>query len=286
MFKNHLPTCLAISICLFSSCISRLSRPAITGTILDYQNKPVVGCKVGEAFTDANGKFYLKEIRYNKFFIPEIFTMEAPPLHISEDIKKEGFLSYTIEGHNAFGGGQGKGAATSIDTIYLKRVNEIIKPEDYIYANWIFTTNKNLDTLYGTNANFRLQNSVTNNRDFVEKVQYGLTYRFNATKKPDSTWSAESYDLKTTYSVLLKTNSTYSGKKVREYKNPWKHRMEYDRTYREPYIIPSDSINTKGTFSFLKDKIIFDGNFNKAKNNYKIDSIDRDIIILTRINTD
>ncbi|WP_316847534.1 hypothetical protein [Pedobacter psychrodurus] len=285
MLKDLLITFLALSTCFLSSCISRLSGPAITGTILDYQNKPVVGCKVGETVTDKNGKFYLKEIRYNKFFIPEIFMMEAPPLHISEDIKKEGFLSYTIEGHNPFGGGQEKGATSSIDTIYLKRVNEVIKPEDYIYTNWTFAANKNLDTLYGTNANFRLQNSVTNNKAFVEKVQYGLIYKFKATKKADSTWSAESYDLKTTYSLSLKTNGTYTGKKVREYQNPWKHRMEYDRTYRESYTIPSDSINTKGTFSFLKDQVIFDSIFNKAKNSYKIDSIDRDVIILIRKNS-
>ena len=60
--------------------------------------------------------------------------------------------------------------------------------------------------------------------------------------------------------------------------------MEYDRIYRESYVIPSDSINTKGTFSFLKDQIIFDGAFNKAKNSYKIDSVDRDVIILIRKN--
>jgi len=284
MFKNLFFTFIAISISLFSSCISRLSRPAISGTILDYQNKPIAGCKVGETITDANGKFYLKEIRYNKFFMPEIFIMEASPLHFSENIKKNGYLSYNIEGYNPFGGGHRKGASVSIDTVYLKKINEVLSIEDYIYTNWKFAADKNLDTLYGTNANFRLQNSVTNNRDFVEKIQYGLIYKFNATKKPDTAWSAASYDLKTTYSVSLKTNGTFTGKKVREYQNPWKLRMEYDRTYRESYTIPSDSINTKGKFSFLKDQIVFDEAFNKTKSIYKIDSIDRDIIILIRKN--
>jgi hypothetical protein len=284
MFKNLLISFLAVSICFLSSCISRLSRPAITGTVLDYQNKPVVGCKVGEAITDVNGRFHLKELRYNKFFLTEIFMMEAPPLHFSEIIKKDGFLSYNIEGHNPFGGGQGKGATANIDTIYLKRVNEVVNIKDYIYTNWVFAANKNLDTLYGTNTNFRLENTVTNNSRFIEKMQYGLIYKFNTTKKPDSTWRAESYDLKTTYTVSLKIDGTYTGKKVREYKNPWKHRMEYDRTYRESYVIPGDSIHTKGTFSLLKDKIIFYSAFNKAKNTYKIDSIDRDVIILTRKN--
>ncbi|WP_412465840.1 hypothetical protein [Pedobacter sp. KLB.chiD] len=284
MFKNCFLILIAVSISLFSSCISRLSRPAISGTILDYDSKPIAGCQVGETLTDANGKFYLKEIRYHKFFFPEIFMMEAPPLHFSEKVKKEGYLSYNIEGDNRFGGGQRKGAQITIDTIYLKKVNEVIKPEDYIYTNWKFAANKNLDTLYGTNANFRLHNTITNNKNFVEKLQHGLIYKFNSTKKPDSSWSAGSYDLKTTYFVWLKPNGNYTGEKVLEYQNPWKHRMEYERTYRESYVIPSDSIYTKGTFVLSKDKIVFDQTFNQAKNSYKIDSIDRDVIILIRKN--
>ncbi|SDG93776.1 hypothetical protein SAMN05421827_11366 [Pedobacter terrae] len=284
MFKKRFVIFLAVSTCLFSSCISRLSRPAISGTILDYENKPIAGCRVGETVTDANGKFYLNEIRYNKFFFPEIFMMEAPPLHFSENIKKDGYLSYNIEGFNRFGGGQSKGASITIDTLYLKKINEVIKPEDYIYTKWKFAANKNLDTLYGTNANFRLRNQVTNDMNFIGKIQDGLIYKFNSTRKPDSAWSAESYNLKTTYFVSLKPNGTYSGKKIREFQNPWKYRKEYDRTYRESYVIPSDSIDTKGTFILSKDKIVFDQAFNKAKNSYKIDSIDRDIIILTRKN--
>lgn len=285
MLKKRFLIFITVSVCLFSSCISRLARPAISGTILDYENKPLAGCKVGETITDANGKFYLKEIRYNKFFFPEIFMMEAPPLHFSENIKKQGYLSYKIEGFNRFGGGQSKGASIAIDTVYLKRINEVIKPEDYIYTNWKFAANKHLDTLYGTNANFRPQNQITNNSNFIEKIQYGLIYKFNSTKKPDSTWSAESYDLKTTYFVSLKADGTYSGKKIQEYKNPWKHRMEYDRTYRESYVIPSESFQTSGKFIFSKNKIVFDDAFNQSKNSYKIDSIDRDVIILIRKNS-
>lgn len=182
MINKKSPLFLLVCVCIFSGCISRLSRPAITGTILDYQNKPVVGCKVGETVTDANGKFYLKEIRYSKFFIPEMFYMEAPPLRYMEEIKKEGFLSYRIEAFSTFGGGQGKGATANIDTIYIKRTNEAIKAEDYIYTKWKFAANKNLDTLYGTNANFRAGNYITNDRDFVEKLNYDLDYKFKATK--------------------------------------------------------------------------------------------------------
>nr|WP_199157514.1 hypothetical protein [Pedobacter sp. ASV2] len=282
MIIKKVPLLLLVYVCLFCGCISRLSRPAITGTILDYQNKPVAGCKIGETITDANGKFYLKEIRYSKFFIPEMFYMEAPPLHYIEEIKKEGFLNYKIEVFNTFGGGQAKGATTNIDTIYIKRINEVIKAEDYIYTKWKFTATKNLDTLYGTNGNFKAGNYITNNPAFVEKLNYGLDYKFKATQKPDTTWTAEYYDLKTTYFVSLNTNGSYNGKKTLKYSNAWKQRMQYDRLYRESYSINNDSLNTKGSFKLLKNKILFDEAFNKTKNLYKIDSIDRDVIILTR----
>lgn len=51
-----------------SSCISRLSSPQITGIIVDYDKKPVIGCKVGEAVTDNDGKFFLPEKRYNVLY--------------------------------------------------------------------------------------------------------------------------------------------------------------------------------------------------------------------------
>lgn len=272
-----------ISACFLSACVSRLARPAITGTILDYQNKPVAGFKIGEeTVTDANGKFYLKEIRYSKFFIPEMFYMEAPPIHYQEELKKEGFLTYNIEGFNRYGGGRAKGAIDNLDTIYVKRINEILKPEDLIFTNWKFAANKSLDTLYGINKNFRENNWVTNNQNFVRKFDRDLDYKFNTKQKPDTAWSAEYYNLKTTYFVTLTPNGTYVGKKILNYKNAWKHRKEYENTYRQSYSIPDDSLKVMGKFKLLKDKIIFDEAFNHLKSNYKIDTIDRDVIILTR----
>ena len=87
-----------------TSCISRLSRPAISGTIVDYNNKPIQGCTIGETVSDAKGKFYLKEIRYNQFLLFEMFQMEAPPLHYEERIEKPGYQSVDIYGHSTFGG--------------------------------------------------------------------------------------------------------------------------------------------------------------------------------------
>lgn len=55
-------TIIAVSLIVLSlsSCISRLSRPEITGNVVDYGKKPVVGCKVGEAITDKNGNYNLQ----------------------------------------------------------------------------------------------------------------------------------------------------------------------------------------------------------------------------------
>lgn len=58
---------LHISILLLS-CVSRLGRPELLGTIVDYDKNPVEGCAVGKTLTDKNGKFILPEIRYYEFF--------------------------------------------------------------------------------------------------------------------------------------------------------------------------------------------------------------------------
>lgn len=81
---------------LLSSCVSRLSRPAISGVIVDYDKKPVANCQVAETFTDANGHYYLKEIRYNKFLLSEMMIMEAPPLHVVAEISKADFKNDAI----------------------------------------------------------------------------------------------------------------------------------------------------------------------------------------------
>ncbi|WP_156142752.1 hypothetical protein [Sphingobacterium sp. SYP-B4668] len=275
--------CLITSVCLFNSCISRLSRPAITGYIYDYDNKPVANCRVGETQTDENGKFYLKEIRTNRFLLTEIFAMEAPPIFFTLDIEKEGYKSYSTNFFHKYGGGRAKGALDNLDTVYIKRINETILPENYLYTDWHFAANKDLDTLYGINKNYNMQNPITNTPHFDSKFHSGMIYKFTSSTKPDSAWNPESYDLETTYWVSLREDGLYEGKKTLKYLNPWRHRMEYDRTYREAYTIPSDSTTTKGTFTFLNNTIRFDRHFTNSNTLYSIDSIDRDMIILTKI---
>lgn len=132
-----------------SSCISRLSRPHITGCIVDYDKKPVIGCKVGEAITDNDGNFILPEKRYNAFILTELMVMEAPPLMVFEPIEKKGFEKDAISMFSERGGGRIKGARYTIDTIFLKRINQQFDVYRLLSnSKWKLSFTKNADTIY------------------------------------------------------------------------------------------------------------------------------------------
>ena len=103
------------------SCVSRMARPMLTGVIMDRQGRPLPDVRVGEALTDSNGCFYLEEIRYNRFFLTELFVMEAPPVYVEELVSKAGFKTDTIRLHSPFGGGAPKGTRWTVDTLRLVR---------------------------------------------------------------------------------------------------------------------------------------------------------------------
>lgn len=102
-----------VFILLLQSCIvSRTERPKLTGYVVDSDShKPVVGCKVGDAYTDTVGYYQLKEKRYTEFTFP---GMEAPPLNIYEIVTKRGYVNDTIMVFSPYGGGSGKGAHLNI----------------------------------------------------------------------------------------------------------------------------------------------------------------------------
>lgn len=104
-----------------TSCVSRMSRPVLTGVVVDENGRPLPGVQVGESLTDSNGCFSLEEIRYNKFFLTELFVMEAPPVYVEELVSKSGFKTDTIRLHSPFGGGAPKGTLWSVDTLRLVR---------------------------------------------------------------------------------------------------------------------------------------------------------------------
>ncbi len=132
-----------------SSCVSRLSRPEISGVIVGYDNKPVAGCKIGEAVTGINGHFILREQRYQAFMLSEIMVMEAPPLMVHAPIEKDGFEKDAVSLWSPRGGGQSKGAKYNLDTIYLKRNDEQFDiPALLNNSKWRLSYNKTADTIY------------------------------------------------------------------------------------------------------------------------------------------
>ena len=119
-----------ISFCL-SGCISRLSRPEMTGQVVDTVGKPIANVQVGEVETDQNGYFQLKERRYYAFFLKEMMYMEAPPVFVRKRVFKPNFQTCDLQYFNRFGGGQRKGAKLVVGKVILhsslneKEQNEI-----------------------------------------------------------------------------------------------------------------------------------------------------------------
>lgn len=100
-----------------------MARPIITGRVLDYQGNPIEKCQVGEVFTDKKGYFRLPEKRYHEF---TFIGFEAPPVYVSEEVKKEGYEPDAIVMMSRYGGGNRRGTVWLANDIYLRRVGEKI----------------------------------------------------------------------------------------------------------------------------------------------------------------
>jgi hypothetical protein len=110
---------LTISLCL-SACISRLSRPEISGQVVDGRGQPIAAVQVAETQTDQHGYFQLKEQRYSAFLLKEIMYMEAPPVFFQTTVIKFGYQPCYLHYFNRFGGGQRKGAQWKLGKIILQ----------------------------------------------------------------------------------------------------------------------------------------------------------------------
>ncbi len=109
---------LAISFCL-SACISRLSRPEISGHVVDELGQPIANVRLAETQTDQNGYFLLKEQRYSVFLLKEMMQMEAPPVSFQVTLNKLGYQTCYLQYFNRFGGGQAKGARWEVGQVIL-----------------------------------------------------------------------------------------------------------------------------------------------------------------------
>lgn len=133
---------------ILSSCIKRLVRPNITGRILDYDGKPIENCMVGETKTDPNGYFHLSAKTYNAFLLTEIFAMEAPPMMVGFEIKKNGYVDDNFESFHKYGGGLPKDTKWDLGDIYLRLKRETVDVTQIFKDRWKMSFSKSKDTMY------------------------------------------------------------------------------------------------------------------------------------------
>lgn len=261
-FKTHLYfVLLSLIFILLQSCILRLSRPEITGVIVDYDKNPIANCKVGEVLTDKNGRFKLSEERYNAFFLTEMFVMEAPPLMVFEPIEKEGFEKDAVSIFNRYGGGQIKGAKSEMDTIFLRKVNQAFDISALLKnSDWKLAFTKHADTIYMVKKGFDEWCKTDRCSPFYSKYEV-LTdnYYYGEKNLPDGMirrWIDLRFDAE---------------------KSPIKINMicQYRSTFEGPNR-PPDSINTIGSYQVLNNtKMMLDaGKVKQILGNYNISDVD------------
>ena len=225
-----------------SSCISRLSRPEITGIVVDYDKKPVKYCKVGETFTDKDGHFTLPERRYNAFLLSEMMVMEAPPLFVFEPIEKEGFEDDVISMSHPFGGGKPKGAKSLMDTIFLKKKNQPFDIQSMLNdSDWKLSYTKNADTIYMVKDGFEKWCKTNRCGEFLRdyKMLTDNYYYSNAKNLPEG-MIKRFIDIK-----FSKMNAIVTLQQMRE----------YNSTFDGPNK-PSDTLNTSGVWKLKSDRLI------------------------------
>ncbi|AWG25135.1 carboxypeptidase-like regulatory domain-containing protein [Flavobacterium kingsejongi] len=153
MIKQYLfPILLLIT---FSSCISRLQRPEIRGTVTDFEGNPIPGAAIAETQSQNDGSFTLKEQRYSQFLITELLTMEAPPLAYGFTITKEGYQEKHFFEMSTHGGGARKGNTHTIDTIFMKRAAASPIDPKLFEKSWDVRSTQNADTLFFIHPNFQ-----------------------------------------------------------------------------------------------------------------------------------
>ncbi len=237
---------------ILSSCIKRLGRPEITGRILDYNGKPIEDCIVGETKTDANGQFHLSTKTYNAFFLTELFAMEAPPMMVSFEIKKNGYEDDNFEAFHKYGGGLSKNTKWNLGDIYLRKKGEAVDVNQIFKDNWKMSFTKSKDTMY-------LVSQKLENRNLTERSSelYSLYDQFTSDYgKSDS--------LK---KVLPKTVGSRDIKLQIQDKN-----LKIDVLTK--YMVrdkEDDSLRYSGTWNLAKDSVMtFKTSYKDLNGNFKI----------------
>lgn len=255
------------SLILLSSCVSRLVRPALSGTIVDFNGNPIDSCFIGETVTDSTGNFYLKEKRKNMFLLTEIFILEAPPIFVSEQISKPKYTTKLFQRFNKYGGGGPKGSHWKLDTLYLKK--EDYKVDSlFLKHEWQVSATQNLDTLYFMKSEIN-QLCKTQRCSLMFQKYSALTndsYYNRTINLPDSIIQ-KTIALKLSDGNLLKTT------KVIEYG---------DKTRKGTILKANDTLSTKGYWKFEDDLLHLKSSFNELQGRYLIKENDYEFLFLVK----
>ena len=156
---------------LFTSCITKVIRPKLTGTIVDEMGMPVDSCQVGEAFTNKDGNFVLKEVTHKSL----ISLFGSSPVFISERINKEGYELKELMAAKQRGG-ISQGSVWNMDTIRLRKTLTDFSKIN-MKVTWLTSMTKNLDTVFMTKKNQEYDQSKI---DFIANYQdtYARGYYF------------------------------------------------------------------------------------------------------------
>ncbi len=259
MIKTNLILIIAITF-LFSSClVSRLSRPAITGTIVDFNNNPIPSCAVGETFTDEKGNFSLEEKRYREI---AFIGGEAPPLFVSERIEKKGYKTKEIKLFSHFGGGARKGSNWELDTIYLKSTIQEIDLNKLIQKQWQLSATKNFDTLFLVKKEFYKICKTRKCRDFYGQYSSYTDYAHSKLNNLPNGVIQRFIDIQFMSNNIIKAKmiTSYGNKGVGYEETKPKDTLEINGSW----ILNKKSIELTSAYKELNGKF----NFNQAEYEY------------------
>ena len=241
---------------LITSCTSEVIRPKLTGIIVDEQGKPIENCKVGEAFTDKNGKFELLEITQNKFIV----RLGGYPVFISEEIKKKGYEDKELVGKSSRGG-VSVGTVWDMDTIHLrKNITDFSKIN--LKNIWLASMTTNVDTLFMTKKNLEYDERKI---DVIANSQYTYStgYYYGIDNLPDNVFER--------HIELDLTDSILSIQRVLIYGNP----KTSDKT-------KYDTISTQGKWNIENQLFQFETNLTEINGFYKVDDFNYDSMVLIK----
>lgn len=250
---------LIIAILMLSSCISRLIRPSLTGTIVGFDGNPIENCTVGSVKTDKDGYFKLAEIRKNRFFFTEVFAMEAPPVFVSENIHKDGYEDEKIEIFHKYGGGLPKGTQWNLDTIHLKESSF----DDYaklLQNSWVAVDIVDENEIYLLRSNFKVLCKTAKCNAISNKL-----YSYNA-KLPQDTIAKRIH-------MNLMENGQMEVVKILHYGN---------KSSSSPDFKEDDTLRSQGKWFYKSNNLLLRSDLEEIDGKYIVSEAEYEYVILGR----